>query len=302
MRARDMENERLLTEIGQLWAEAERIPNVTSDFALSAEALERIVERVTSSNDGGVAAVQPERLDQHRRRRGWRPLGIAALAALTMAGAVGLLTLRHQSESRGVLAPEVRAAAELILSPVEYRISPNTSTLVGDAPELTLEVASVPGSKVEIAGQSVGLDSTGHGEARVKVDAADLFGESDVIRTKEQVIGYSVETPSGNRYRGDLTAKIGVTPLYLDESKTKIVTTEEQARIVGCTSQDANLWITHWSQIPLDARGCFDVPLPMDSPGYSRVTLRATQAGLAPRFVSLTLKRLAPERKPLAKP
>jgi hypothetical protein len=176
------------------------------------------------------------------------------------------------------------------LPPVDYRIRPDTSTLVGDQPRLTLKIAAVPGSKVELAGQPVALDGAGLGEIAVDL-SGQLIGPASEVTTFEQAIAYSIAPPSGKVYEGELAFKIGVTPLLLEAPGVDTVTDLERFMLAGRTTKGAELWVAG-TTIAVDGSGRFAQLMSIDSVGETRVTVRATEPGLAPRFASFRLQRV----------
>jgi hypothetical protein len=179
---------------------------------------------------------------------------------------------------------------ELTLPPVEYRIRPNTSTLTGDEPRLTLQISATPGSKVTIGGQPVALDASGQGEIAVDLGAQLIGPASDVV-TFEQSIAYSIAPPSGKVYAGELATKIGVTPLLLEAPGLDTITNLERFMLAGRTAKAAELWVAG-TALAVDGQGRFAQLMSIDSVGETRVTVRATSPGLAPRFVSFRLQRV----------
>jgi hypothetical protein len=178
----------------------------------------------------------------------------------------------------------------MTLPPVEYRIRPDTSTLVGDQPRLTLKIAAIAGSQVEIARQPVALDAAGNGELAVDL-AGELVGAASEVVSFEQAIAYRITPPSGKTYDGELAFKIGVTPLLLEAPGIDTVTDLERFMLAGRTTKGAELWVAG-TTLAVDASGRFAQMMSIDSVGETRVTLRATEPGLAPRFVSFRLQRV----------
>jgi hypothetical protein len=187
----------------------------------------------------------------------------------------------------GAKRPEL---VELRLPPVEYRIRPDTSTLGGDQPRLTLKVSAIPGSKVEIARQLVALDAQGNGEIAVDL-SGQLIGPASEVTTFEQAVAYSIAPPSGKLYEGELAFKIGVTPLLLEAPGIDTVTDLERFMLAGRTTKGAELWVAG-TTIAVDATGRFAQLMSIDSVGETRVTVRATERGLAPRFAAFRLQRV----------
>lgn len=202
------------------------------------------------------------------------------------------LPLGESHASFGVQKPgeNEQSIVELTLPPVEYRIVPDIGTLVGDQPKLTLRVAALPGSRVEIAGQAVALDASSQGEIGIDL-TAQLVGPASTITTIDQSIPFAVTPPSGRLYEGQLAFKIGVTPLMLEAPGADTVTNLERFMLAGRTSKGAELWVAG-TTIAVDDAGRFAQLMSIDSVGETRVTVRATGPGLAPRFASFRLQRV----------
>jgi len=202
------------------------------------------------------------------------------------------LPLGESHASFGLQRPgeDEQRIVELTLPPVEYRIVPDISTLIGDQPRLTLKVAALPGSRVEIAGQLVSLDADGQGESAIDM-TAQLLGPASGITTVEQSIPFSITPPSRRLYEGQLAFKIGVTPLMLEAPGTDTVTDLERFMLAGRTSKGAELWVAG-TTIAVDESGRFAQLMSIDSVGEARLTVRATGPGLAPRFASFRLHRV----------
>ena len=202
------------------------------------------------------------------------------------------LPLGQSHASFGVQRPgeDEQRIVELTLPPIDYRIVPDIGTLTGDQPRLTLRVAALPGSRVEIAGQAVALDAAGQGESGIDM-TAQLLGPASEITTIEQSIPFAITPPSGKLYQGQLAFKIGVTPLQLEAPGVDTVTDLERFMLAGRTSKGAELWVAG-TTIPVDEAGRFAQLMSIDSVGETRVTVRATGPGLAPRFASFRLQRV----------
>jgi hypothetical protein len=202
------------------------------------------------------------------------------------------LPLGENRVSFGLQMPGAREpeAVPITLPPVEYRIRPDTGTLVGDQPRLTLKIAAIPGTQVEIARQPVPLDAAGNGAIAVDV-TGELIGPASEVVSFEQSIAYRITPPSGKTYEGELALEIGVTPLLLEAPGIDTVTDLERFMLAGRTAKGAELWVAG-TTIAVGADGRFAQLMSIDSVGETRVTVRATQPGLAPRFVSFRLQRV----------
>jgi hypothetical protein len=204
-----------------------------------------------------------------------------------------LLPLAESQVTLELLRPGA-AAPELVnvtVPAVEYRMRADTSTLEGDGAELTLEVSAVPRTQVEVAGRRFIIDQKGTAKVRMALDRAQLLGPAEDVASFDQIIPYSFEPPSGKVSAGEMRVKIGVTPLVLEAPGEDTVTDLEQFKVAGRTSKGASLWIAGGS-LAVDDTGHFAQSFAIDSVGITRVTLRATEPGLAPRFVSFLVERV----------
>ncbi len=202
------------------------------------------------------------------------------------------LALGDNELTFGIKRPgtEDRQLVELSLPPVEYRIRPDTSTLTGDEPRLTLKIDALPGSQVQIAERPVALDAEGRSEVAVDI-TGHLTGTASEVSTFEQAIRYAITPPSGKRYDGELSVKIGVTPLLLEAPGSDTVTDLERFMLAGRTTKGAELSVAG-NIIPVDETGRFAQLMSIDSVGETKVSVRASQPGLAPRFAVFRLERV----------
>jgi hypothetical protein len=77
----------------------------------------------------------------------------------------------------------------------------------------------------------------------------------------------------------------------LEAPGTDTVTDLERFMLAGRTTKTAEVWV-EGSVIPVDGQGRFAQLMSIDSLGETRVTVRASQPGLAPRFASFKLQRV----------
>jgi hypothetical protein len=203
------------------------------------------------------------------------------------------LPLGANTLSIGLLRPgkEHPETIELHLPPLEYRVHLDTSTLVGDKPSLRLDIEALPGTHVLIGAREVSLDAGGHGSQQIDV-AGQLAGPSSEVATLEQSVSYAITPPSGKDYSGELRFKIGITPLILEAPGSDSVTDTDRFMLAGRTTSGAELWVADHA-IAVDENGRFAQPMAIESVGETNVTVRATQRGLAPRFASFRLERVA---------
>lgn len=190
-----------------------------------------------------------------------------------------------------------RKTVAVTLPALEYRIQPDTSGLSGDPPSLTLRLQALPGSSAIIGGQAIALDASGQGE--VAIDVKDqLVGPATEIVTFDRAVPYAISAPSGKRHEGELKVKIAVTPLMVEAPGSDTVTDGDRFMLAGRTTKGAEIWVAG-SPLSVSSAGRFAQLMSIDSVGETHVTVRALQAGLAPRFVSFRLRRVADLRAEL---
>ncbi len=200
---------------------------------------------------------------------------------------LGANTLAFRLERPGTDAEMVDVA----LPPIEYRIQTDTSTLVGDQPRLTLKIEALPGTRVTLGEQAVALDASGHGQLALDV-TGQLLGAASDVRSFEQSIRYAIAPPGGKEHQGELGVKISVTPLVLEAPGADTVTDLERFMLAGRTTKGAEVSIAG-NPLGVDAAGRFSQLMSIDSVGETKLSVRATEPGLAPRFVPFTLRRVA---------
>jgi hypothetical protein len=201
------------------------------------------------------------------------------------------LALGENTLSFGVQRPgSAPKSVQVRLPPIEYRIHPDTSTLVGDSPRLRLDIEALPGTVAVLGPDAVPLDAAGRGQREIDL-TGQLLGQSTDITSFEQAVPYAITPPSGKQYRGELRVKIGITPLLLEAPGTDSVTDMERFMLAGRTTNGAEVWVAG-AALPVDPSGRFAQLMSIESAGQTNVTVRATQRGLAPRFASFRLERV----------
>ncbi|HVZ32456.1 MAG TPA: hypothetical protein VG963_08520, partial [Polyangiaceae bacterium] len=93
-------------------------------------------------------------------------------------------------------------------------------------------------------------------------------------------------------YRGELRVKLGVTPLVLEAPGSDSVTDLERFMLAGRTIRGAAVSVAG-NTISVGEDGRFSQLMSIDAVGETKVTVRANQPGLAPRFASFRLERVA---------
>lgn len=200
---------------------------------------------------------------------------------------LGESTVAFTIERPGTAPPE---RADVRLPPVEYRITPDTSTLGQDEPRVTLKIAAVPGTTVQLAGAPAVLDAAGNGSVAVDL-GAELQGPASEVTNIERKIPYEIRSPTAQVYTGELRIAVGVTPLLLEAPGADTVTDMERFMVAGRTTKGATISVAG-SPLRIDDEGRFAQLMSIDAIGETRVTVRAMRPGLAPRFVSFRLERV----------
>jgi hypothetical protein len=177
------------------------------------------------------------------------------------------------------------------LPPLEYRVRPDTSTLSGDEPRLSLRIEALPGSQVKIGREPVSLDERGLGVGKLDI-SEKLRGPKGEVESFEQAVDYAIEVPSGRHYEGQLSLRLSVTPLVLEAPGRDTVTDLERFMLAGRAAKGATVWVAG-NAIAVDAEGRFAQLMSIDSVGVTEVTVRSSHEGLAPRFETFRLERVA---------
>jgi hypothetical protein len=250
--------------------------SVSATLASDPSGKERIDLVCSDCPDGTLLQLDGSKTEVRDRKAYIVPKGPLPLGKNTLA-------LELQRPGAGVEQMEVN------LPPIEYRIRPDTSTLIGDQPRLRLDIEALPGTLVELGGEQVTLDPSGRGVREVDV-SGQLLGQSSEISTFEQTVPYAITSPN-KQYKGELRVKIGVTPLLLEAPGTDSVTDLERFMLAGRTTSGAEVFVAG-SPLPVDQAGRFAQMMSIDSEGETNVRVRATQPGLAPRFASFRLERV----------
>jgi hypothetical protein len=224
----------------------------------------------------------------------WKPAsGGDALETRLARGSAALplptsLPLGDSSVNLEVVEPEGARRAESLEVRVPYRVRPELAAFARGEPAIVLAIEAIPGSQVLVAGESVPL---GHGRGSHRVDvSAELTGPSnDATAQLDKRIAFEVVAPDGQRERGLAAVAIGIVPLELDVQE-RVVTTEPTFVLSGRTAPGARLHVAE-HELPVDAGGRFSQSMSVSAVGTTRIEVRASQPGRAPRKVLLTVER-----------
>lgn len=173
--------------------------------------------------------------------------------------------------------------------PVTFRIRADLSKIRSDAPRAVVVVDAVRDAVVEVDGAAVGLDASGHAEVPVDVSGA-LTGPSSSVVPLERQVAYVV-TQAGQAYRGQVSLRMGITPLELITPRTRLITQNGTFGLAGRTARGATLTANGHS-ITVGPDGLFSQDMALSSAGTTKLRLHASLEGQAPRLVMIDLERV----------
>jgi hypothetical protein len=171
---------------------------------------------------------------------------------------------------------------------IAYRIKPDLTTLQGEHPAIQVVVEAVSGTTVTLDGQPLAL---ANGRATQTFDVTDaLTGVADDQGTLSRQIPYVVKTPEGTE-NGSINVSIGILPLHIDAPGAHAVTDGKSFVLAGRPLKGADVVVAGRS-IPVNASGAFAQVMNVSSVGSTQIEVRAKMAGMAPRLVPISVKRV----------
>jgi len=203
--------------------------------------------------------------------------------------AVGNNTVAAELERR----PGRADAVELSV-PVDFRIRADTSGLTQAPPRVVVRVEAVPHVAVVVDGKPLALTAapggSEAGSADIDVSSA-LLGNSSVVGMLERKIPYVVTPPSGTPARGEVSVRIGVTPLVLSAPGPSITIETQTFVLAGHTQKDATVTV-EGRPITVDGSGAFAQMMSVSALGETNITVRADAKDQAPRLVPVRVRRV----------
>lgn len=203
--------------------------------------------------------------------------------------AVGSNTIPAELERR----PGRADAVELSV-PVDFRIRADMSGLSQAPPRVVVRVEAVAHAAVVVDGKPLALTAgpggSETGSADIDVSSA-LAGNSSVVGMLERKIPYVVTPPSGTPARGEVSVRIGVTPLVLQAPGPSITIETQTFVLAGHTQKDATVTV-EGRPITVDGTGAFAQMMSVSALGETNISVRADAKDHAPRLVPVRVRRV----------
>jgi hypothetical protein len=182
-----------------------------------------------------------------------------------------------------------------VVVPVLFHIRADFSTLNSDDPELAVRIQAPPKSTVTIDDDEIDLDDEGNGRFAVGIDGK-LQGPDSAVRYLTEVVPYSVSVPGATPQQGQLRMRVGVVPLAISAPGMTAVTDSDHFALAGVTAKGGSVSVDD-ANLDVSADGHFEQVMNVDSIGETSIVVRAQAPDLAPRSVSITVKRVEDLRK-----
>lgn len=174
--------------------------------------------------------------------------------------------------------------------PVEYRVRADIAGLEQTPPRLTVRVQALSGTAVVVEGKPVVLAPDGTGNAEIPV-AKELTGSEPGLRSLERRIPYVITPPGGAPASGEVSVRIGITPLLVQAPGPSIVIDTPTFVLSGRTAKGATVTV-EGRPITVDAAGGFAQIMSVSAPGETNVVVRASAPEHAPRLVPIRVRRV----------
>jgi hypothetical protein len=175
--------------------------------------------------------------------------------------------------------------------PVEFRVRGVTGDLAKSPPVVKIVARAVPGSSVVIDGKATPLGADGVATLAIDVSRS-LSGADATQRTLEQRVPYAVTPPGGAPKRGEVTVRIGITPLVLQAPGESIVIDSATFVLAGRTAKNGAVSV-EGRPITVDTSGQFAQVMGVSAEGETTVVVRAAAPDQAPRLVPIHVRRVA---------
>jgi hypothetical protein len=175
--------------------------------------------------------------------------------------------------------------------PVEFRVRGDTADLAKTPPAIKIVARAIPGSTVVIDGKATPLAADGTATLTVDVSRS-LTGPDAVQRTLEHRVPYAVTPPGGSPKHGEVTVRIGITPLVLQAPGESIVIDQPTFVLAGRTAKSGAVSV-EGRPITVDPAGQFAQVMGVSAVGETTVMIRAIAPDQAPRLVPIRVRRVS---------
>jgi hypothetical protein len=174
--------------------------------------------------------------------------------------------------------------------PVEYRVRADLTGLDQSPPRLSVRVQALSGTAVVVDGKPVVLAADGSGSAEIPV-TKELTGSDPSVRSLERRIGYVITPPGGAPASGEVSVRIGITPLLVQAPGPSIIIDTPTFVLSGRTAKAASVTV-EGRPISVDSAGGFAQIMSVSAPGETNVVVRASAPEHAPRLVPIRVRRV----------
>jgi len=186
-----------------------------------------------------------------------------------------------------VIFPDGSTENARITLAVEYRVRVDISALQAGKASLDVVVTALPGTQVQLDGESLKLDAEGRGVKTYPIDTVEGSKNGNV----EHVVRYRLQPPSGEVTVDELRTKIPVTMMQIDRPGLALVTDTQVLEVAGAVSKDTVVKIDD-AEVAVQS-GRFLHKLPLKEPGEYTPRVVAHAKGRAPVGVTLHVTRVA---------
>jgi hypothetical protein len=194
------------------------------------------------------------------------------------------LTVGKNAVLYDLVQPAGDIASGRVALAVDYRVTLDTAPLRAGKAAIDVVVAALPGSKVWLDGEAIALDAQGRA---LRSDPLTLDAAAERI---EHVVRYRVQPPSAEASVGELRTSIAVTGMQIDRPGPLLVTDRDSVEIAGAVGKATRVSIDG-KAIDVHA-GRFLHTLALGAPGEYHPAVMAVAEGMAPRVVTLSVRRV----------
>jgi hypothetical protein len=250
---------------------------IQTKVTLGADGREELVLTCSGCDDGTTVRHESSNAVFHAKR---------ATLKLARELAVGENKLPITLERR----PGKSESVELVV-PVDFRVRGETTELAKTPPAIRIVAQAVKGSTVVIDGKAQPLAADGTAVLSIDVSRS-LTGPDASVRTLEHRVPYAVTPPGGVPQHGEVTVRIGITPLVLQAPGESIVIDSPTFVLAGRTGKNGTVSV-EGRPITVDTAGQFAQVMGVSAVGETTVVVRAIAPDQAPRLVPVRVRRVS---------
>jgi len=184
-----------------------------------------------------------------------------------------------------IIEPSSSPETVAVTLTVSYRVRAGLARLSTHSPTLLVIVDALPGTKVQIDGETAELDERGHGQRVYPIDP-----ESDTP-VLDHAASYRLELPDGQVVEGEVKTRVPYATLQVEKPGPGLITDQQQVEIQGAVHEDAQVYVDG-QEAPIEG-GRFSYSHRLSDEGETRIKVLLRRQGRVSAARMLTVTRVA---------